>query len=355
MLMTARYAGRCAECGGRIKVGEKIDYSEKTARHQTCAGRSAAASSSSARGGSSSKQVSFALQLLAEAGYSVKYMDQRFKALGATMRERSGSVTSWLEAKSSAEVSALIADLQSAARASAKASAPERPSVDDGPSQPRHYPTTPPEAGAHEISGRRTGRGDARYEAGHVIHAPKVQVPGGGPDGHYYTVLAAKLWPPNEDNQQFAWSETSWVRAATDAEAAPVVARLAAARAAKVVPRYVDALLTSGEPVPESEASLELVAPVGRTRWEWEAPTKAGASGVRLAADTSLRVQRVRVLDDGSVVGHHGGHYDDYRPSAWVVREPSESLLIALAALTGAEGLLAVAADAAEAAGVSAA
>lgn len=38
------------------------------------------------------KQVSYALRLLAEAGYQTGYMHASYKALGATMRERSGSV-----------------------------------------------------------------------------------------------------------------------------------------------------------------------------------------------------------------------------------------------------------------------
>lgn len=349
--ITARYPGRCAACGGVIRVGEQMDYTHKTARHLACAGGQPATAPTSGAG-PSGKQVAFALRLLGEAGYSTRYMDGRFKELGATMRQRSGSVSGWLEAMTRAEMSELIDRLQADARASAKASAPEGPSVDDAPRKSRRYPTDPPEEGAHEISGRRTGRGDARYEPGQCIHAPKVAVPGGGPDGHYYTVLAAKLWPPNEDNQQFGWSETAWVRSATDDEAAPVVARLASARAARLVPRHLDQLVTAGERVPEAEAQLEAVAPLARTVWEWVAPTKSGAGGVRLASDVSLRVQRVRVLDDCSVVGHHGGHYDDYRPSAWIVRAPSDGLLTALAALTGADTLLPVAADAAEAAGV---
>lgn len=58
------------------------------------------------------KQVRFALILLSRAGYSTKNMDASFKQLGATMRERSGSVEGWLRDKNVAELSELIEKLQ---------------------------------------------------------------------------------------------------------------------------------------------------------------------------------------------------------------------------------------------------
>ena len=54
------------------------------------------------------KQVSYALYLLKEAGYPTKFMSARFKDLGATMRERSGYVSNWLEGMNSPEISGLI-------------------------------------------------------------------------------------------------------------------------------------------------------------------------------------------------------------------------------------------------------
>ena len=51
------------------------------------------------------KQVRFALSLLRKAGYSVRYMDASFKELGATMRERSGTVEGWVRNKNVAEAS----------------------------------------------------------------------------------------------------------------------------------------------------------------------------------------------------------------------------------------------------------
>lgn len=50
--------------------------------------------------------------LLDKAGYSTRYMDARFKELGATMRERSGRVEDWVKGLSSPEASRLIDKLK---------------------------------------------------------------------------------------------------------------------------------------------------------------------------------------------------------------------------------------------------
>lgn len=42
------------------------------------------------------KQVRYIMALLRQAGYDTRWMDRSFKALGATMRERSGSVEGWV-------------------------------------------------------------------------------------------------------------------------------------------------------------------------------------------------------------------------------------------------------------------
>lgn len=60
------------------------------------------------------KQVEYALSLLFKAGYDTRFMGSRYKNLGATMRERSGSVRGWLEGKSTAEISTLIVTLETA-------------------------------------------------------------------------------------------------------------------------------------------------------------------------------------------------------------------------------------------------
>jgi hypothetical protein len=57
------------------------------------------------------KQVSYALALLGKAGYSTRYMDRTFAALGATMRQRSGSVEGWLAGMTKGQISQLIDQL----------------------------------------------------------------------------------------------------------------------------------------------------------------------------------------------------------------------------------------------------
>lgn len=58
------------------------------------------------------KQIAYLMHLLANAGYSTSYMDASFKRLGATMRERSGSVSDWLASRTIAEASSLIETLK---------------------------------------------------------------------------------------------------------------------------------------------------------------------------------------------------------------------------------------------------
>ena len=58
------------------------------------------------------KQVNFALHLLAQHGYPTTYMNSRFSQLGATMRQRSGTVESWLSKMPSGQISSLITKLQ---------------------------------------------------------------------------------------------------------------------------------------------------------------------------------------------------------------------------------------------------
>ncbi len=58
--------------------------------------------------GATDRQVRYAMRLLAEAGYSTRYMNAKFKDLGATMRERSGSVEDWVAGMNRQEASALI-------------------------------------------------------------------------------------------------------------------------------------------------------------------------------------------------------------------------------------------------------
>lgn len=60
------------------------------------------------------KQINYALSLLRKNGYSTRYMDASFKELGATMRQRSGSVEGWLANMTKADISWLISELNDA-------------------------------------------------------------------------------------------------------------------------------------------------------------------------------------------------------------------------------------------------
>ena len=66
--------------------------------------------------GPSEKQIGYALRLLDEAGYSTQYMDSRYSALGATMRQRSGTVRDWLAGMERHEISGLIDRLKGEAK-----------------------------------------------------------------------------------------------------------------------------------------------------------------------------------------------------------------------------------------------
>lgn len=58
------------------------------------------------------QQVRYLMLLLGKAGYSTRYMNAEYKRLGASMRERSGSVEYWLRSRTIAEASQLIQTLQ---------------------------------------------------------------------------------------------------------------------------------------------------------------------------------------------------------------------------------------------------
>lgn len=54
------------------------------------------------------KQISYALSLLGKAGYSTRFMNADYKALGASMSDRSGTVAAWLKKLGKGGVSQLI-------------------------------------------------------------------------------------------------------------------------------------------------------------------------------------------------------------------------------------------------------
>ena len=61
------------------------------------------------------KQVNYIMVLLSKAGYSTRFMNAEFKKLGASMKERSGSVESWVKNMDAGTASALIEQLKGAA------------------------------------------------------------------------------------------------------------------------------------------------------------------------------------------------------------------------------------------------
>jgi len=58
------------------------------------------------------KQVNYTMALMRQAGIRIDYMSSEHKALGATMRERSGRVADWLGNMDRARISGLIDDLK---------------------------------------------------------------------------------------------------------------------------------------------------------------------------------------------------------------------------------------------------
>jgi len=58
------------------------------------------------------KQIQYALFLLDKTGYGTRWMNARFKELGATMRERSGRVEDWVRGRTVRELSQIIDQLK---------------------------------------------------------------------------------------------------------------------------------------------------------------------------------------------------------------------------------------------------
>jgi len=62
------------------------------------------------------KQTRYIMSLLDRTGFSTRYMDSRFKALGARMAERQGRTEDWVRDLTLARASELIDELQRIAR-----------------------------------------------------------------------------------------------------------------------------------------------------------------------------------------------------------------------------------------------
>lgn len=261
MTITSKFPGKCNVCGGRIAVGEQIEWRKgEGSAHASCA-----------KGGP----------------------------------------------------------------APTRTSAPKTPRA---PSKPRGpaYPKSAPCDGAIEMRfvRRNARRGDQGLPSGHTMRIPNA-TKGGGADGCYWTTVCdGKIWPRNEDNGEYDPVETVWVRPATSDEAESLAAAKRRAEAPKTVAAYVERSVRAGEHNGDSEAA---------TVWARR------ATGVVASVDLGSKASVVTVclLTDGSILGYHGGHYDDYRASAWVVAAPSAALVQALRALASKDpAALAVAADA---------
>ena len=93
----------------------------------------------------------------------------------------------------------------------------------------------------------RDGRGE--YAVGETMHAKRIPG-GGGPDGCYWTVVAAnshQISQYEDDCREGEWLSDAIVRPATEGEWQPVAARIAAAGAAKAAKEAALLVLTTGE------------------------------------------------------------------------------------------------------------
>lgn len=135
------------------------------------------------------------------------------------------------------------------------------------------------------------------YDVGAVLRLARV-AGGGGPDGHFWTVVAqAGRWRDDDTDE---WHVSAIVRPATDEEAAPVVARLAAA-----------------------ERRKNLLAELGRIVRSVETHTdeQVPAGGRELVMHRTLAGSRRYVLASDGAVWEAESSYDD-TPRQWCTRDP---------------------------------
>lgn len=198
------------------------------------------------------------------------------------------------------------------------ARSPRRPRNPGRPSAGRYRG---PAAGEITIS-RKSQSG--AYDVGSTVHAGKVPG-GGGPDGCYWTVTHAWFARANEDNGQYDDLYNANVRAATEEEVAPIMARITAERVRKACEESltrqlrsedVEVVSDTGHLPPAVEIEISVV--LGR---------KTGPSGAVTDGGTTY------ALTATSVVSHHGGYYDDYRSVTRTIGRTAElaSLVRALA------------------------
>lgn len=171
------------------------------------------------------------------------------------------------------------------------------------------------------------------YDVGATIHAPRI-AGGGGPDGHYWTVMHTYFSRANEDMGQYDDLHYAYARPATDDECSPLIARARAAKSRRTCEEVLAAapVLTSvsdtGRLPPAAEIEASVV--VGR---------KTGSSGAVTDGGTTY------ALTATSIVAHHGGYYDDYRSTTRTIARTDELAQIIVALATGDVDAIGVYAD----------
>lgn len=159
------------------------------------------------------------------------------------------------------------------------------------------FPSSAPAVGAELIRMRRRGRSDGRYDKGDVFHGPKVHVPGGGEDGHWYYVYAARMLSPNDDNGDYDWMEELWVRPATVAEANAPAAKIAAAELAQKLKDDLPKAIRAGHDGADPRMPSDKKIPSGATR----VPLEGNVAGSTRVYVTDERAWYVNSMGDDYV------------------------------------------------------
>lgn len=206
------------------------------------------------------------------------------------------------------------------------------------PSQPR-APKVRRElqAGETEISSRTRG-----YTVGATVHAAKV-AGGGGPDGHYWTVTHEFFVRANEDNGQYDDLHCAYVRAATEAECAPLIARAISTGAKATCETWLATQLAHKAPGVTSVSDTGSLPPASEILQRVKIGHKVSSSGAVVDGGTTY------ALTADTVVAHHGGYYDDYRSSTRTLARTSELAQVINALATSDAAEIAVCADRIEA------
>ena len=168
------------------------------------------------------------------------------------------------------------------------------------------------------------------YDNGETIHAVKISG-GGGPDGHYWTVVACgshRISQYEDDCREGEWRSTAIVRAATEAEATAKAEQMAGAKAAKEA---------AAKPGQDFAAAVAEVFARGvhdkGSRGGWtrdnagayvdnQQPRPAGSRLATWADRTGLRPSvsgPTVTLYEGDIIGVCQPNYDDSPSVVWLI------------------------------------